>query len=92
MAHWKTIVPDRIQDVSYDALVTDAEAEIRRALDFIGLPFEAACLDFHKSAAPVKTASVWQVREPLYTRSSGRWRNYEKHLGPLMEILNGETR
>jgi Tfp pilus assembly protein PilF len=92
MAHWKTIVPDRIQDVSYDALVTDAEAEIRRALDFIGLPFEAACLDFHKSSAPVKTASVWQVREPLYTRSSGRWRNYEKHLGPLMEILNGETR
>ena len=92
MAHWKTVAPDRILDVSYDALVSDAETEIRQALDFLGLPFEAACLDFHNSAAPVKTASVWQVREPLYTRSSGRWRNYESHLGPLMEVLNGETR
>jgi hypothetical protein len=64
----------------------------RRVLDFLGLPFEQACLEFHKSATPVKTASVWQVREPLYTRSSGRWRNYEKHLGPLQEVLNGKTR
>lgn len=92
MAHWKTLAPDRILDVSYDALVSDVETEIRRVLDFIELPFEAACLDFHTSAAPVKTASVWQVREPLYTRSSGRWRNYQSHLGPLLEVLNGETR
>ena len=92
MAHWKALAPDRILDVSYDALVSDAEAEIGRALGFLGLPFEAACLDFHTSAAPVKTASVWQVREPLYTRSSGRWRNYESHLGPLLEVLNDETR
>ena len=92
MRHWKALAPERILDVSYDALVGDAETEIRRALDFLGLPFEPACLDFHTSAAPVKTASVWQVREPLYTRSSGRWRNYEKHLGPLLEVLNGETR
>ena len=91
MAHWKTLAPDRILDVSYDALVSDAETEIRRALDFLDLPFEPACLDFHTSAAPVKTASVWQVREPLYTRSSGRWRNYEAHLGPLLEVLNDET-
>ena len=92
MRHWKALAPDRILDVSYDALVSDAETEIRRALDFLGLPFEPACLDFHTSATAVKTASVWQVREPLYTRSSGRWRNYEKHLGPLLEVLNGETR
>jgi len=92
MAHWKSIAPDRILDVSYDTLVTDPEAEIHRALGFIGLPYEPACLAFHTSSAPVKTASVWQVREPLYTRSSGRWRNYEKHLGPLLEVLNGETR
>lgn len=92
MAHWKLLAPERILDVSYDILVSDGEAEIRRVLDFLSLPFEASCLDFHTSAAPVKTASVWQVREPLYAHSSGRWRNYEKNLGPLMEILNGETR
>jgi len=91
MAHWKAIAPGRILDVSYDALVGDAETEIRKALDFLGLPYEAGCLDFHTSAAPVKTASVWQVREPLYRQSSGRWRNYEKHLGPLLEILNDQA-
>jgi tetratricopeptide (TPR) repeat protein len=92
MAHWKGLAPERILDVSYDVLVSDPETEIRRVLDYLDLPFEAACLDFHTSAAPVKTASVWQVREPLYTRSSGRWRNYQSHLGPLLEALNGETR
>jgi len=92
MEHWKQLAPDRILDISYDELVSEAEPEIRRALDFLGLPFEAACLDFHTSTAPVKTASVWQVREPLYTKSSGRWRNYAPHLGPLLEILNDEAR
>nr|WP_321441089.1 sulfotransferase [uncultured Hyphomonas sp.] len=92
MAHWKSLAPGQILDVSYDALVDQPEQEVRNVLDFLGLPFEQACLEFHTSAAPVKTASVWQVREPLYTRSSGRWRNYEKHLGPMMEVLNGTTR
>jgi tetratricopeptide (TPR) repeat protein len=92
MSYWKTAAPDRIMDVSYDSLVKDAEQIIHQVLDFIGLPFEESCLEFHKSAAPVKTASVWQVRQPLYTHSSGRWRNYEKHLGPLLEVLNGEAR
>lgn len=92
MAHWKSLSPDQILDVPYDTLVNEPEQEVRRVLDFLGLPFEQACLEFHASSAPVKTASVWQVREPLYTRSSGRWRNYEKHLGPMMEVLNGTTR
>ena len=88
MAHWKGVAPDNILDVDYDVLVQNPEAEIRKALDFLNLPFEPACLDFQNSDAPVKTASVWQVREPLYQRSSGRWRNYESHLGPLLEALN----
>ena len=92
MAHWKSLAPDQILDVPYDTLVNEPEQEVRNILDFLGLPFEQACLEFHASSAPVKTASVWQVREPLYTRSSGRWRNYEKHLGPMMEVLNGTTR
>ncbi|MCA8891928.1 MAG: sulfotransferase [Hyphomonas sp.] len=92
MAHWKSLEPDQMLDVPYDTLVNEPEQEVRRVLDFLGLPFEQACLEFHASSAPVKTASVWQVREPLYTRSSGRWRNYEKHLGPMMEVLDGKTR
>jgi hypothetical protein len=74
--------------VDYDTLVRNPETAIRDVTTFLDLPFEAACLNFQSSRAPVKTASVWQVREPLYQRSSGRWRNYESHLGPLLEALN----
>ena len=88
MAHWKAIAPDSILDVDYDVMVQDPETEIRKTLDFLDLPFEPACLDFQNSDTPVKTASVWQVREPLYQHASGRWRNYESHLGPLQESLN----
>ncbi len=88
MAHWKTIAGDRMLDVEYDTLVRNPETAIRNVTTFLGLSFEAACLDFQTSPAPVKTASVWQVREPLYQRSSGRWRNYEPHLEPLLEALN----
>ncbi|KCZ94575.1 tetratricopeptide repeat-containing sulfotransferase family protein [Hyphomonas johnsonii] len=88
MRHWKRIAPDNIHDVDYDALVAAPESEVRKVLDFLGLPYDPACLDFQNSRAPVKTASVWQVREPLYTRSSGRWRNYQPHIGPLLEALN----
>jgi tetratricopeptide (TPR) repeat protein len=88
MAHWKSIAPGNILDVDYDALVRSPELEIRKVLTFLNLPFDAACLDFHNSRTPVKTASVWQVREPLYQQSSGRWRNYEPHLRPLLEALN----
>ncbi|MBU1287815.1 MAG: sulfotransferase [Alphaproteobacteria bacterium] len=88
MNHWKSIAGDQILDVDYDALVSSPETIMRATLDFIGLPFEDACLNFQNSRTPVKTASVWQVREPLYTKSSGRWRNYESHIGPLLEALN----
>ncbi|MFO1394372.1 MAG: sulfotransferase [Steroidobacteraceae bacterium] len=76
MAHWNRLYPDRILTVDYEALVREPVAAIGRVLDFLGLPFEAACLDFHRSARPVRTASVWQVREPLHDRSIGRWRHY----------------
>ena len=88
MNHWKSVAGAQIFDVDYDALVSSPETVIRSTLDFLDLPFEQDCLNFQSSRAPVKTASVWQVREPLYTRSSGRWRNYESHLKPLFEALN----
>ena len=88
MRHWKALYPD-ILDLDYDALVVEPRPAIARLLGYCGLDWEAAVLDFHKAAAPVRTASVWQVREPLYRRSSGRWRNYERHLGAVKAALGG---
>ena len=86
MRHWKTLYPD-ILDLDYDALVVEPRPAIERLLAYCGLDWEAAVLDFHKAAAPVRTASVWQVREPLYRRSSGRWRHYERHLDGVRAAL-----
>ena len=87
MTHWKRLYPD-ILDLDYDLLVREPRPVIEGLLARLGLEWDEGVLDFHKADTGVRTASVWQVREPLYVRSSGRWRNYEKHLGslhPLME-------
>lgn len=85
MAHWRNVLPaDRFIEVDYEAVVGNCEAEARRLTDFIGVPWNDACLAFHQSRRPVRTASVNQVREPLYTTSVGRWRPYAKHLSPLL--------
>ena len=86
MAHWKALYPD-ILDLDYDAMVVEPRPAIERLLGHCGLDWEEGVLDFHKAAAPVRTASVWQVREPLYRRSSGRWRNYERHLDGVRTML-----
>lgn len=85
-AHWKALYPD-ILTVRYDDLVADFEAQARRVLDHCGLAWEPGVLDFHAASGAVRTASVWQVREPIYGRSSGRWRNYEGRIGKLIEAL-----
>ena len=86
-AHWKSLYPD-ILTVDYDALVADPRPEIERILSFCGLDWQDQVLDFHKAGGAVRTASVWQIREPLYQRSSGRWKHYESHLGGLNAALN----
>ena len=85
--HWRAVLPQRALTIDYEALVADLEGESRRLIEFLGLDWEPACLEFHKTDRVVRTASGWQVRQPLFTRSVGRWRNYEKHLGPLFEAL-----
>lgn len=85
-AHWKALYPD-ILTVSYDALVADFETETRRILDHCGLDWEPGVLDFHAAKGAVRTASVWQVRQPIYSRSSGRWRNYQDRIGDLLAAL-----
>jgi hypothetical protein len=82
-AHWKQVLPLRMLSVQYEQLVTDPETQTRRLIDFLGLDWEPGCLEFHKTDRPVLTKSVWQVRQPVYTRSASRWRHYESHLGPM---------
>jgi hypothetical protein len=86
-AHWLKVLPLKILEVQYESLVAQQETESRRLIDFLGLPWEPACLNFHRASRSVYTASVWQVRQPMYASSVGRWRHYEKHLGPLIEAL-----
>jgi tetratricopeptide (TPR) repeat protein len=86
--HWMTLLPSRMIEVNYEALVDDLEGQSRRLIEFLGLGWEPACMDFHRTERPVATVSYWQVRQPLYQSSVGRWRNYEKHLGPLFAALN----
>lgn len=88
MAHWKSLYPNDIFDLDYDALVSDPAPAVAALLEFCGLRWEDACLAFHEARNPVRTASAWQVREPLYRRSSGRWRNYAPHLDELRRALD----
>ena len=88
MAHWRAVMPSsRLMDVRYEALVDDLEGEARRLVAFCGLPWDAACLDFHATARSVRTASANQVRKPIYRTSLERWRPYERHLAPLVQAL-----
>jgi len=88
MDHWRRVLPaGAFYDVQYEAIVADMEGEARKLLDYCGLEWNAACLDFHKTQRQVRTASVVQVRQPIYATSVERWRKYEKFLGPLLEEL-----
>jgi tetratricopeptide (TPR) repeat protein len=87
-AHWLKVLPLRMLEIHYEEMVANQEGQSRRLIEFLGLPWDPACLQFHQTQRAVVTASVWQVRQPIYTRSVGRWRNYERHLGPLLDVLN----
>lgn len=87
MAHFDAVLPDRVHRVQYEALVDDFETEVRRLLDYCGLPFEPQCLRFFENARPVRTASSEQVRQPLYRDALEQWRHYAPWLGPLADAL-----
>lgn len=87
MMHWRSSLPaGTLLEVSYEDLVADQESWSRKIIEFIGLPWDPRCLEFHKTERPVMTASNWQVRQRIYSRSVGRWKNYEKFIGPLLEL------
>jgi tetratricopeptide (TPR) repeat protein len=89
MDHWRQVLPISILEIQYETLVGNLEAESRRLIDFLGLAWDPACLSFHETERAVATASHWQVRQPLYASSAGRWRHYRRHLGPLLRELEG---
>jgi tetratricopeptide (TPR) repeat protein len=88
MAHWQAVLPRPVHEVCYEQLVGDFETEARRLVAACGVEWEPDCLRFHKTARPVRTASVTQVRQPLYRKSLARWKAYEPYLGDLFNRLN----
>jgi len=87
MAHYDAVLPGRVHRVFYESMVEDTEAEVRKLLAFCGLPFEPACLEFHRNARPVRTASSEQVRRPIFRDGLDQWRRFEAWLGPLKASL-----
>jgi len=83
MKHWVDVLGDRVHVVHYEDLVADQEGESRRLVDFCGLPWEPACLEFHRNPSPTSTASASQVRQAMYSSSVGKWRVFRDGLGPL---------
>jgi tetratricopeptide (TPR) repeat protein len=86
--HWRRVLPLPMLEVNYEKLVADLAGESQKLVSFLGLEWEPACLEFHRTERTVVTASSWQVRQPIYDRSVGRWRNYERHLEPLVRALS----
>ena len=93
MAHWREALPQgAFLDVQYEEVVADTEGQARRILEFCNLPWDPRVLEFHRTERPVKTASSSQVRQPIYSSSVARWRNYERFLGPLLAELGDLAR
>jgi tetratricopeptide (TPR) repeat protein len=87
MAHFDAVLPGTVHRVIYETMVEDTEAEVRRLLDYCGLPFDERCLRFYENERAVRTASSEQVRQPIYRDGLDHWRHYEPWLGPLKEAL-----
>ena len=87
MQHWDEVLPGRVLRVQHEDVVEDLEGSVRRLLDFCGLEFEPACLEFYKNERSVRTASSEQVRRPIFKEGLDQWRNFEPWLGPLQEHL-----
>ena len=87
METWRERFGDRFFDIAYEDVARDLEPNARALIDFLGLPWNDACLEFHKQKSAVATASAVQVRQPAHTKSIGRWRRYEKQLEPMRRQL-----
>lgn len=87
MAHWRKVLPMPIHELRYETLIADQEMQSRELVRFCGLEWDEACLTYHKTDRAVMTPSRWQVRQPIYSSSIGRWKNYASHMEPLRRLL-----
>ncbi|HUO81919.1 MAG TPA: sulfotransferase [Gammaproteobacteria bacterium] len=87
MDHWGDVLPGRVLTMQYEEVVTDFAPQVRRLLEFCGLPFEGSCLKFYESDRPVRTPSSEQVRQPIYDRSIGHWRHYAEEIAELIAVI-----
>ena len=87
MTHWRAALPLPLHDCIYEDTVADLEAAARAMVAFVGLPWDPACLEYHRQERHVRTPSQWQVRQPVYNSSVAAWRRYEAYLGPLKTAL-----
>lgn len=88
MDHWNTVLPGFVLKVQHEEVIDDLEGQVRRILNFCGLPFEQQCIDFHKTQRTIKTPSSEQVRQPIYRSGLDQWKHFEAHLEPLIEVLS----
>ena len=92
MEHWEDVLPKgTLITVDYEEVVADTEGQAKRLIEFLGLPWNDKCVDFHKSDRPVKTASVAQVRKPIYQTSVKRWKKYGAGLQPLVDAIESKS-
>ncbi|MBZ0172198.1 MAG: sulfotransferase, partial [Phycisphaerales bacterium] len=89
MNHWAEVLDISVLENNYERMTSDPRPSVEAMLAHVGMPFDEACMAHHKQKSNVNTASVDQVRNPIYTSSQQRWKRYEKHLGPMLEILEG---
>ena len=90
MKHWDRVLPGAVLRVHYENVVANTEEQVRRLLDFVGVPFEDACLEYHRTERSVRTPSSEQVRQPIYKSGLDYWRNYEPYLADLQAALESE--
>ena len=88
MAHWDQVLPGKVLRVHYEQVVADLDGQVRRMLDYLQLPFEQACLDYHQTERSIRTPSSEQVRQPIYQSGLEQWRNFEPYLGVLEDQLS----
>ena len=87
MEHWKRVLPGRVLELDFERLVADPKGQTRNLLEYCGLEWDERCLEFHRTQRAVQTASLGQVRQPMYGSSINRWRRFERHLGQLFDAL-----
>jgi len=90
MQFWLREAPQNIIRVRYEHVIANPREQSQRLVSFIGLEWEEACLDFMNARSEVRTASMLQVRQPIYSSSISKWKRYEKHLAPLADLLKNE--